>query len=297
MISELDIAVRGERAIEWLQARGAQVLESDGEVKIFADIAKSPTIVVGRIWFSPMSVEVAPVPRERTNLVFLSFAMRGTSPKIGQNEKTVGTPPPFFVHSMSEPIRIDTREASTRLVFGIRSSRLTAVLGPDHASSGPRTANAHLRKVLTSAAMASLDSPIDGDNAGFPAWRSAMENLVIAVLQSSMGRTPEQNGPASLLLRAQSIIAEQAHDASFTVLDLGRQLDISQSHLHRIFRVIGTTPAKLLRETRLSLAEEYLGTGTPTAEDLRAAAAYAGFRNLRMFRRATADERWGRDGQ
>lgn len=297
MISDLDIALRGERAIAWLRAHGATLLSAEGEVKIFADFASSPTVVIGRIWFSPMAVKVPIVQRADTDLVFISFAMRGTSHLVGQNETEGATPPPFFVHNTTDPILVETSEASTRLLFGIRRSKVEAVLGPDDNYTGPRIPNAHLRKVLTSATMASLDGSIDGDSPAFPAWRTAIESLVIAVLRSSMRRTGAQGAAASLLARAQTIIDEQAHNPDFSVVDLGQQLGISQSHLHRVFRETGTTPARLLREARIALAEDFLGPGTPTAQDLKAAAALSGFRNMRMFRRAVAEETSRADGE
>ncbi|PPF81992.1 hypothetical protein C5E07_02240 [Pseudoclavibacter sp. RFBJ3] len=290
VISELDVALRGERAVDWLQSRGLQVVSADGEVKIFADLATCPTIVIGRIWVTPMVVQIKPRPQDDNGLVFLSFAMRGTSRLNGQNESEGSVPSPFYVHESSEPMRVESSDASTRLLFGIRRSKIKAVLGNELNYTGPRTPNAHLRKVLTSAAMASLDGSIDEDNPGFPAWRTAIENLVIAVLRSSIRESTVAGPSKTLLMRAHRLIAEQAHDANFSVVDLGQQLGISQSHLHRVFRETGTTPARLLRETRLALAEDFLGTGDPTVQDLKAAAAYSGFRNLRMFRRASAEE-------
>lgn len=290
MISELDIALRGERTIEWLVSRGATLISADGEVKIFADLATSATVVIGRVWFSPMSVEVPAASSEKSDLVFISLAMQGTSRLLGQNETEAATPPPFFVHNTTEPILIETTEPSTRLIFGIRRWKIEAVLGPNYRYTGPRIPNAHLRKVLTSAAMASLDGPIDGDSPTFPAWRTAIESLVIAVVRSSMRKTTAQGATASLLARAQSIITQQAHNPEFSVVELGHQLGISQSHLHRVFRETGTTPARLLRETRIALAEDFLGSGTPTIQELKEAAASSGFRNMRMFRRATAEE-------
>lgn len=290
MISELDVALRGERAVDWLQSRGLQLVTADGEVKIFADLATSPTIVIGRIWVTPMVVQIKPRPQDDNGLVFLSFAMRGTTRLNGQNESEGSAPSPFYVHESAEPMRVESTDASTRLLFGIRRSKIKAVLGNDLNYTGPRTPNSHLRKVLTSAAMASLDGSIDEDNPGFPAWRTAIENLVIAVLRSSIRESTVAGPSKTLLMRAHQLIAEQAHDANFSVVDLGQQLGISQSHLHRVFRETGTTPARLLRETRLALAEDFLGTGDPTVQDLKAAAAYSGFRNLRMFRRASADE-------
>lgn len=216
MISELDIALRGERAIEWLLSRGATLISADGEVKIFADLATSATVVIGRVWFSPMSVEAPAASSEKSDLVFISLAMQGTSRLLGQNETEAATPPPFFVHNTTEPILIETTEPSTRLIFGIRRSKIEAVLGPNDSYSGPRIPNAHLRKVLTSAAMASLDGPIDGDSPTFPAWRTAIESLVIAVVRSSMRKTTAQGATASLLARAQSIITEQAHNPEFS---------------------------------------------------------------------------------
>lgn len=87
MISELDIALRGERAIEWLLSRGATLISVDGEVKIFADLATSATVVIGRVWFSPMSVEVPAASSEKSDLVFISLAMQGTSRLLGQNKR------------------------------------------------------------------------------------------------------------------------------------------------------------------------------------------------------------------
>lgn len=104
-----------------------------------------------------------------------------------------------------------------------------------------------------------------------------------------MRRTTAHGATASLIARAQSVIAEQAHKQEFSVVDLCQMLGISKSHLHRVFRETGTTPARLLRETRIALAEDSLGSATPTPQELRAAAASSGFRNMRMFRRALAE--------
>ena len=284
MNAELDIALSGDRAGEWLEAHGVQPIALGEDFRLFADLISSPSISITRIWHTPMEVRVRPTHETGLDRVYLSFMMRGTLSVTEEEaaESPQTATPPIFIHDTALPAGIRTVEESSRFVFGIRRSKIEAVLGADISDGRPRIPDASLRRVALAAAAASFDGQPEEETLPFLAWRNAIETLVIAALRSTM-HAPGRSG--ALLQRAQQLILDHASDPDFSVTELADRVGISTSRLHRVFRAIDTTPATALRERRLSLARDLM-PAQATPQDLKAIALQAGFRNLRMLQYA-----------
>ncbi|MBF4457640.1 MULTISPECIES: AraC family transcriptional regulator [unclassified Pseudoclavibacter] len=279
---ELDIALSGDRAVDWLEAHGARAISLGEDFRLFADLVSSPSISITRIWHTPMEVRLRPTHETGLDRVYLSFMMRGTLSVTEEADFSATGTPPIFIHDTAVPARIRTEEESSRFVFGIRRSKIEAVLGADISDERPRIPDASLRRVALATAAASFDCELEEATLPFFAWRNAIETLVIAALRSTM----QAPGPSEALLhRSQQLILDHASEPDFSVVELANRVGISTSHLHRVFRAIDTTPATALRKRRLSLAQDLM-TAQATPQDLKAIALQAGFRSLRMLQYA-----------
>jgi AraC-like DNA-binding protein len=87
-----------------------------------------------------------------------------------------------------------------------------------------------------------------------------------------------------LFAASQSVIREHFRDPRFDVAELARRLNMSVSHLHRLFSAEGTTPKREIERYRLEDVQRRLAE-IRTFESI---VDQAGFRSLRHFKATAA---------
>ncbi|MGC0368578.1 helix-turn-helix domain-containing protein [Microbacterium sp. SLBN-111] len=89
---------------------------------------------------------------------------------------------------------------------------------------------------------------------------------------------------ADLFSESQAVIEEHFHDPDFDVSELARRLNVSVSHLHRVFSANGTTPRREIERYRLEVVERRLAE-IRTFEKI---VDEAGFTSVRHYNAAAA---------
>ena len=94
-----------------------------------------------------------------------------------------------------------------------------------------------------------------------------------------------------LYRRAVRLIAQRAAESSFTLDSIAAELKVSKPYLQRAFRHAGTTPLRILRERRTSIAKDLLeGRSVTSRVELDALAVRAGFSSARAMKEAFRKE-------
>jgi AraC-like DNA-binding protein len=134
-----------------------------------------------------------------------------------------------------------------------------------------------------------LGSDVRIGDPGFPALRDAVESSITALIaQSSDGWTPAlTSARAELMRRAWRVIEDRHIDPEFSIAQLSDTLQVSATHLHRVFAAASVTPLQALQERRARRAAALLNHGRVTSgEELARVASQSGFPSVAVMRRA-----------
>jgi len=133
-------------------------------------------------------------------------------------------------------------------------------------------------------------APAFGTSAGSRTLLDALAATAATAIVDATGKridlSPSQ---AKLVERATDIIDASHRDPDFTVRALFQRMAISETHLHHLFALLGTTPRQAIEARRVATARSLLaltprrGSGT-----LGEVAARAGFRTVRTMQAALA---------
>lgn len=128
----------------------------------------------------------------------------------------------------------------------------------------------------------------DGEAAALPMRSDSGHGVdfVVAPAPAHDGERDAANSPQNvdLFAASQSVIREHFRDPRFDVAGLARRLNVSVSHVHRVFCAQGTTPKREIERYRLEDVQRRLAE-IRTFESIL---DQAGFRSLRHFKATAA---------
>lgn len=138
-----------------------------------------------------------------------------------------------------------------------------------------------------------IAAPPDANGGGSALIRGVLEELILSVLAEVQAGELVRSGSHAEQLQwdATRLIGLHFAEPDFSVQTLSSKLAVSQTHLHRIFAELNTTPRKAIERARVDAANSALNLGsTASAGDIEEIALNSGFRSVRQMRAAIA--RW-----
>lgn len=135
-----------------------------------------------------------------------------------------------------------------------------------------------------------IAAPPDTVGGGSARIRNVLEELILTLLAEVHANelTAASSQAAQLQREATRLIGLHSGDPVFSVQLLASQLAVSQTHLHRIFAELGTTPRKAIERARVRAAREALEQAG--AAPAAVIADRSGFTSVRQMRAAL--QRW-----
>ena len=115
---------------------------------------------------------------------------------------------------------------------------------------------------------------------------TALELLLSAVLHRSRADVARSSGSEALLQSIRSYIHENAKDPGFTVSAVASHHGISMRYVELLVAQSGTSPARLIRDTRLAFASDLLINPRYQNGTVEAIAHMSGFSDVGTFIRA-----------
>lgn len=281
------VSLRGVEAVQWLAARGSQVLDQR-EVALVTDEVAGGGFRLARIWHTAASIELT-VDAGRVLIVLpveggvtLDSARAGLSTPLSPGDALV------LAHGS---VTSSTAAASVARFEVVLDAAM--IPGPQRELIGAHlvlsAVTPALRSTLIAASNAALNSDFDPRSQGFPALRLAFAHLAVAVVTSHLGddsREKYSHREVLLYRSATEIISQRAHDPLFTIAALAHELRISERYLHRVFSAAGTSPAAEIRAARTAIARSYSAGEAGRVLPATEVARLAGFRNITALRRA-----------
>lgn len=278
--AERSLALRDAAAVGWLQGRGLWC-EPRGPFHLFADRLVDGPFELLRVWHTPARVgRSAQHPSSGTVIQIDGAIVLSTATEsVGLEPGGVALLP------SSGPWTLEGAVASARIEIRSRPG----LWPPDVARHRIETLDAistPFREVLVATAISALSSSLRPEDAGFSAFRQAVENLVAglpALRSGPTATTPEE----TLRREALQLIAKEAADPDLTVAGLADRLLVSDRHLHRAFAEHGATPLAEIRAARADLARQHLALHPGrTGPDRLEIARRSGFRTVRAMNEA-----------
>lgn len=269
------VAVQGESAKRWLAALGYDVTSDSPRVRAGGDVIRSQSFAVGRLWHDASRLTrrgggggsaISLVVEGRIR------ATRGTTTiEVGQGEAFLdaldGETCIEVEHSVGS-IELRVNESFPQR-YGVAPIEGLQALGADLASL----------PWLLSLANAMLASREDGGATTWPFTRTALENLVAAVMVEA-----NEPPPTTITDRALAEIRRSCTDPTFDVAALAASQSITSRWLQAAFAARDLTPRQAIRRERLRTARCLLEAHPGIALD--DAAGRAGFPSARALREA-----------
>lgn len=144
-------------------------------------------------------------------------------------------------------------------------------------------ADARLLGIFSATTESVLAADLNASSAGLPIVWHSIELMAIGLVGHSNNISRNPNSTAATQLRARAIaeIHRSLPSADLNVDTLANTLGVSRAHLFRVFRELGSTPSRAIREARLARAHTLIEQG-----ELEASIAPAvGFRDAQTLRK------------
>lgn len=310
-----EIILEGDAAVQWVGGLGWAVAPLSPRFQLVADLIRTDTFAIGRIWHTPAVFSFAADNVMPSCMFHAVVGIEGTQTVASGRDQVQLGPGQMHVQSFGESLGITAEEPVARLLFVSQWSDLGDSGGyAPLPKSGPfGSSNAH-KDIFTSAAHAALNSVTTVDGTGFSRIRAGLDLLFAGVLaDDAPARTKRSRRagsletgrvgrelPPSLLRRASQHIEARASDVTFDAGRLARDLDVSTASLYRAYEDTNLTPASQLRRVRTRLARDLLESpgefGGADTQNLKRIATAAGFGSVRAMRRAL-ESIPGREGE
>lgn len=293
MRTELQQSLTGRDAEAWLAERGWKVVSLDRQqLRLAADFAWTPTFVIGRIWHSPVTLEVIP-SREFEHVTVASFMLEGTMDLLADGRARAAPAGSNFYSAGNTGLQLRTKRASSRLLVGVPSSLFDGVPDTQLIHGHSYRADPSYRHTLVASVTAALRGHVRRNTTPYRYWSVGIEQLLLAATISNVDTDPDlaradddAQPPSNRAEVILALIDEHAHDPAFTVQHLAELVGLSRSQVHRLLESTDRTPAAHLRDARLRLAEAMLGDSVASTDDLRRVALASGFSSMRALREA-----------
>ena len=232
--------------------------------------------------------------------LLVSVQLRGTCVVTQHHREAVLNPFDLTIYDTAEPYELFFPEGNhTQVVLQIPRVLLpvrglgdrTAV--PISGTGGTGEAVSSLLAALPSAL--AKTSPTEGERL----VRASLDMLTLG-FQLDPGPPPDQH---YLLTRAQRFIAAHADDPELTPSAIAAAVHVSVGHLHRLFRVSGTTVRGSLLDLRVARCAQDLQDHRLRYQTIAEIALARGFKDAAHFTRAFSERyrmppsAWRRDGQ
>ncbi|WP_181064253.1 AraC family transcriptional regulator [Pseudoclavibacter sp. AY1F1] len=279
----------GTAALNWMKTQGWHTTYADPtqEIRVVSERLCTGTFAMGRIWHTPMTVEVQPRPVDDGHAL-ITLPLTG-SRRITLNDREHKLEAPdILVHPGQTTFELHTDSPGAHAFFEVPKILLQPWLSQAW-DVRPIVGAPGYRDTIVSASMAALNSTFTADSAASASWAAGMQHLGLAMVQSSLDMSPAQYQP-DLVGKARSLIRAKAHDPNYSIAKLAADLNISTTHLHRIMKSGGRSAGQLLRSQRISLARGLLREADPSAAEYQRVAEVVGFTSARVLRRSLARE-------
>jgi AraC-like DNA-binding protein len=282
------VALSGQRAKDWLQARGWRTTSKNPQV--FADVFDATSFAYSRTWLGPG--EYVREPR-----MSASLADRVSALLLVEGSAQIGLD---HLHSSfgvgdlaltgdASTVKISAQAPVALYEIVTDYTRIGLARYELPATSGPYETSPHYWPALTGVLNQVFGSSVAADDFGIGSIRTAVDSLLLASLKESTAMAEQKWAmpERQLLHRARRIIQDEAHSPALTVARLAEHVRISRAHLHRVFAADQSTPLAEIRAARVELARLHLSDdNAATNADLVDVAQRSGFQTVAAMRRA-----------
>lgn len=286
-----DLDEDGAAAVALFSRVGWELDDVPANLRAGGDLLLADDFSVARIWHTPCRYAVRPIAVEDPSRFRASLIVEGSGVSAADGGSEPFEPGTLLIHDASRGAEI---LASTPVAAIHVSHRWSRILPP---GASPDEVPRHLRPpehyaaVLTAMVNATFEQRDVEDALGLDAWLAAIDSATSALLSTVV---PSRQGDASrtLIEKAAALISERYADPAFTSAQIAVHLGVSTSQLYRAFAAQGTTPRRVLQQTRVRHAVMLLPPLATPAEAAAVAAA-SGFGTGRALRKALREERSG----
>ncbi|MGO2749656.1 MAG: helix-turn-helix domain-containing protein [Pseudoclavibacter sp.] len=279
------LQLAGDAVDEWLHGVGWRAEHYSPKPQIRADRLQYGNFSMMRFWHTPARLTMDR-DDDQQGLSHIALCLNGSYVFEEPHREEPLTQDAAALLTGRMPVVLRSEAAAALLVMSSPSYRFlpagptlqTSVFQPHRGAAS----------ALSAAMMASLSSPDSLEGQPFLDWRLGIENLASASLNIDIRALPEHltDKQSQTLGLAMSIVEERAGDLSFSVGELVRRLQISSTHLHRSFALIGTTAGAYIREVRTQRALRDLRGMKRRDTSLDQVAVEFGFSSRRTLNRA-----------
>ena len=275
----------GGTALDWINTQGWHTTYADPtqQVRVACERLQTGMFVIGRLWHTPMTVDIQPPPASRGH-VFITPPLTGTRHITLNDQVHELRAPDMLVHPGHTPFELHTDAPAAHAFLEVPRGLLQPWLWGTR-EVRPIECRPGYRDTVVNALMAALNGSFASDSAASATWAVGMQQLVLAMVQSSVSGSSVEHWP-TLVNDARRLIRAKAHDPTYTIAKLARDLYVSTTHLHRVIRVSGKSAGQLLRSQRTELARSLFGDVKPSVADYARVAELAGFSSTRVLKRA-----------
>ncbi|PPF84884.1 hypothetical protein C5E07_05110 [Pseudoclavibacter sp. RFBJ3] len=302
-----EVVLDGDAAIKWFSALGWIAEPLSPRLQIVADLIRTDTFAIGRIWHTPVQLTSAFSDQAHGGMFHAVYGIEGTQMMRSKGGLAELSPGQMYVQLFGDALVITAREPVAVLFFVSQWGQLR---DRDGQAPSPRAglfgaSNAY-REVFTTAIHSALNSLTTVEGTGFSRFRTGIHDIFASVLADdapmrperalrlgmsrSRGHEVETSRPTSLLRRASQHIEAHASEVSFDVSKLSRELGVSPASLYRAYENSNLTPASQLRRIRARRArlalDELEVSGDVDTVNLKRIARASGFGSVSTMRRA-----------
>jgi len=273
-------------AHEWFAQREQRV-ESSASFRVFADTARGGGLALARIWHTAATIHRQPGSGKGLTVL---IQIEGDARLDVADTSTVMALVPGAAALIPDglPYSLSTDAATARVEIRLRHS-----LGLLADGKAVTWAEHPYIRVLLATVNAALSAPaVDPAAAGFAHLKSAIRSILFARASAVPLAANEKlrGSEAVLFQRAQAVIERDSVKPDFQVADLASQLRVSQVYLRRVFAHAGTTPLKVIRDTRVRNALVHLqhAHNPRPRHELERIARSVGFSSVRRMKETLA---------
>ena len=285
------VSLDGDASVDWARERG--LVAAGGGFRLLTDEISEDGFRVARLWHSAVTAEWSCAADETRILLQIDGDVDARL--TGEAAERTIRPGGLLVLPAGGGVTLSSSAGVARYEVGIDGLGLpAAVVGRIGRGLVLDDPDPPIRSVVIATANSALEAGFSPDRPGFAGYRLALTHLVRGLLIDLVGA--EAAGltahEASLLRRAQALIAQHAPEVGFSVGALARALRLSERYLQRIYATAGSSPSASLRQERLRLAREYSERSSAdlSPEDV---ARLSGFPTARALRRVLVREGGG----
>lgn len=273
----------GDPAVTWLKSRGWST--TSNRVQVFADAFFRNHHGFARMWLTGGHYERLAVPEGVASLLLVvdgeaEADVNGRASQVGPGGAALISAGSCARVSTQKPVALyEILADPSWLVLGDRKRRFdegTFTITPDYWSA------------LTGLINQIFASGVHPHDRGAIHIQSAIESLVLAVIDSTDDVRSFTAGDDALLQSLRATIRSNARDVDFNVGALSRLANVSRAHVHRVFAAADSTPLSELRATRVELVRRELARDSAEGRKTSSLelANRAGFRTVSAMRRA-----------